>query len=577
VAFQAPTFTSGDDYATTELGNPWDMSDAADLQQTLGISDAQFGNGLFTATANGSAAGPTGGDPMMYLNLKRDGVTVPITPQRYRYLSFRLAADPAGTLNLLDRLQKGFDTRVTWWNKGLTTDGTYSKPVLNLEGWRTYSVDLSDPTFAENGPNAGGLPQWGWTRLNAVTTFRFDPIEPTMRVRFWVDDIKLCAPNAPSMLGVYRIAWQAQDPDSSLLTVTLYRGTKVGGVYREHATPIARLTQAPGNGSYLWHTAGVPNGEHYIRVRVSDGTHAVSMVSDVPVAIPGVARGNPGAVPVSGDYDGDGWADLAVYHRSTGRWFVRPLGAKAPVVFDVPWGGPGTVPVPGDYDGDGADDLAVYDTATGNWYIRRATRPALICFGQNWGGPGTMPVPGDYDGDGADDLAVYDAATGNWYIRRAARPVVICFGQNWGGPGMAPVPGDYDGDGADDLAVYDTATGNWYVRKAVRPVAICFGQNWGGPTLVPVPGDYDGDGPCDLAVFDRLTGKWYVRRLGPKTPAICFGQNWGAAGFTPVPGDYTGDAANDLCVFSDAAGTWYIRSLADPDEPPVTFGERWGW
>jgi len=35
----------------------------------------------------------------------------------------------------------------------------------------------------------------------------------------------------------------------------------------------------------------------------------------------------------------------------------------------VNFGGPGMIPVPGDYDGDGYSDMAVYRSGPANWYI----------------------------------------------------------------------------------------------------------------------------------------------------------------------------------------------------------------
>jgi hypothetical protein len=73
-------------------------------------------------------------------------------------------------------------------------------------------------------------------------------------------------------------------------------------------------------------------------------------------------------VPVPGDYDGDGKADLAVYRGRTGEWFV--FGSATGFGGAVPFGAPGIdVPVPADYDGDGQVDVAVYRLPTGEWFI----------------------------------------------------------------------------------------------------------------------------------------------------------------------------------------------------------------
>ena len=120
------------------------------------------------------------------------------------------------------------------------------------------------------------------------------------------------------------------------------------------------------------------------------------------------------AISISGDFDGDGQADTAVYEESTGNWFV--VGSTAGF-FSLAsnFGGPGFIPVPGDYDGDNTTDAAVYELATGNWFVIGSTAgffsPAL-----GLGGIGFSPVPADHDGDGVTDAAVYDEATGNWFV-----------------------------------------------------------------------------------------------------------------------------------------------------------------
>ena len=49
-------------------------------------------------------------------------------------------------------------------------------------------------------------------------------------------------------------------------------------------------------------------------------------------------------VPVPGDFDGAGGADIAIYRRSTGQWFVRggspevaPYGAAGDIPLAVPY------------------------------------------------------------------------------------------------------------------------------------------------------------------------------------------------------------------------------------------------
>ena len=55
---------------------------------------------------------------------------------------------------------------------------------------------------------------------------------------------------------------------------------------------------------------------------------------------------------------------------------------------------PGAVPVPGDYEGDGNADLAVFDTITGYWYVWSEVKGVALAWAQNWGWPGANPPGG---------------------------------------------------------------------------------------------------------------------------------------------------------------------------------------
>src|SRR5205823_3129963 len=74
------------------------------------------------------------------------------------------------------------------------------------------------------------------------------------------------------------------------------------------------------------------------------------------------------------DVTGDGRSDFTVYNPATdtnwfsllstfsgGNFYTTTLNTRA--------GGSGWAPVSGDFDGDGRGDRALYETSTGRWYV----------------------------------------------------------------------------------------------------------------------------------------------------------------------------------------------------------------
>ncbi len=290
---------------------------------------------------------------------------------------------------------------------------------------------------------------------------------------------------------------------------------------------------------------------------------------------------------VSGDYNNDGWDDLATFNPTTGHWKVRlsnnaPVSTSSTYDRDVAFGWSTTIPVGSfDYDGDGRHDLTIFDSASGRWYIRPSFGVTLgnasgvddrnIVFGWST----TIPIGGGkYDSDRFNDLAIYDKSTGRWYIRptnniaggnpTGVNDLNILFG--WGG--TLPLPGgDHDHDGRTDIAMYDTASYRWYVRPSMNVTggnssgANDWNTLFGGPTTVPKDGsDYNNDGWTDICIFDSVTGRWQAMLSGGGSLNVIFG--WANA-IPLAGGDYDKDHLTDLAFFDPATNRWYIRKSAN--------------
>ncbi|MFH1039243.1 MAG: C1 family peptidase [PVC group bacterium] len=253
-----------------------------------------------------------------------------------------------------------------------------------------------------------------------------------------------------------------------------------------------------------------------------------SVVTPTPVATPtcGPPLGQPGFLLESGDYDGDGTADIGIFRRGGGLWAIRGVTRAY-------FGGAGDVPVSGDYDGDGTADISIFRPTQGLWALRGISR---IYYGI----PGDYPAPADYDGNRTADVCVFRDAIGLWAVRGVTRAY-------FGVTGDRPVPGDYAGGGTDAIGIFRPSSGTWAVRGVTR---VYFGgfDDW------PVPGDYNGNGNFEVAIFRPWSsGLWAVRGVTRFYYGRCTDY--------PLRAGFDGTGTDSPGVFRQDVGLWAVRGL----------------
>jgi hypothetical protein len=239
-----------------------------------------------------------------------------------------------------------------------------------------------------------------------------------------------------------------------------------------------------------------PAGWTTVPVATSYGSGLYGVVNAYLNDFPGYAA-TPGARALPGDFNGDGYDDIALTGPSS--WGSIPIALSNGTgsftlvnrccVANFPfWAGqPGVKPVAGDFDGDGRQDVAL--TGSPNWStipvafsngdgLFTVTSSAVTSFPGLAAAANAVPVTGDFDGDGRDDIALTGAGWGSIPIALSrgngtfvfVNDAVDSFG-GWASlPGAKAIVGDFNGDRRDDIAL--TGVSGW----GSIPVALSLGN-----------------------------------------------------------------------------------------------------
>ncbi len=272
--------------------------------------------------------------------------------------------------------------------------------------------------------------------------------------------------------------------------------------------------------------------ENGIQVISADAKHPSEPLSTSlgPSAAPGRKY-----TPVPGDYDGDGFLDIAACLDAapptypTLEWIIIRSSDNVRVVEE--YGEVDDVPSPGDF-GAGHTQIAVYRPSQNRWYVSQSgsSNEASEAFGE----PGETILPNaNYGGQSTLDRASWNPDTGVWRIRYDGNASDTL--EEFGAPGDVPVPADYDGDGYTDRAVFRPSDGSWWIASGSTGAVTTL--SWGQTGDTAVPADFDGDGKADPCVFRIVDGDGWWWILNSKTGEISATQ-LGRAGDIPVPGTY---------------------------------------
>jgi Tol biopolymer transport system component len=205
---------------------------------------------------------------------------------------------------------------------------------------------------------------------------------------------------------------------------------------------------------------------------------------------------------------------MAVYRPSTGQWILALENASSPITVTVNFGGqPGDLPVTGNWDGDTRTDIGVFRNGTFHLAVLKkqllgqivVQELAPVTFGQ----AGDLPLAGDWDGDGKDDVGVFrPGTTGRFLLRQPRRvsapfsvTIITTIAFDFGTTGDRPVAGDWNGDDIETPGVYRSGDPGPFLLTNGFTGVVDATFNFGSVGDLPLAGDWLGEGTDRVGLF----------------------------------------------------------------------------
>jgi hypothetical protein len=268
------------------------------------------------------------------------------------------------------------------------------------------------------------------------------------------------------------LAWDPS-PDPAIIGYNIYRSESLG------TFSVSALNGSLVYGTTFTDTTGDWSRTYYYVVTAVSAQGVESAPTDAVQSVPWLPVFSSESEAVSEEYSGTsnstssaGSGSASVTSGPTfGGAVTNWVGGDGVRWFQVngatyQWGYDSDVPVSGDFDGDGQPDIAVFRPWDGNWWILTSSSGFYSYLTYQWGTSGDIPVTGDYDSDGRTDIAIFRPWDGNWWILTSSSGFYSYLTYQWGTYGDVPLPGDYDYDGRTDIAVFRPWEGTWYVLTA---------------------------------------------------------------------------------------------------------------
>ena len=270
---------SSDDFATTQLGNAWDMTAMNDLDSIVNIDSGALTTALPLETPAGSPSGSPSvfrgtswsstrsftneGDPYvrplcashpaLLCTQQTRGNAKRIAASRYRILTLEM-----GLPDKARDIVNGSIARVVWHVVGDAAEQVSDDIIVNSRIGANVvdkiTVDMGDRAKL---PLEPGPSQAGW--VGSIDGFRVDPHEFSNPTDFFIKRVKLAAFERADTS--YTIRWDYADASSG--SVDLYYSGSVLPAC-SNGTLIATAVSTGATGQFVWNTTNVPAGSVFI-------------------------------------------------------------------------------------------------------------------------------------------------------------------------------------------------------------------------------------------------------------------------------------------------------------------------
>jgi glucose/arabinose dehydrogenase len=195
-----------------------------------------------------------------------------------------------------------------------------------------------------------------------------------------------------------------------------------------------------------WNCDGVDTPGLYRR---SDGFAYLRNSNTTGIADVTFLFGNPGDLPLAGDFDGDGCDTLSIYRPGEARFYIiNELGSggaglgAAESSFE--FGNPGDIPVMGDWNADGVDTPGLRRPSDGFVYVRDSNSTGVADISYFFGDPGDLPVAGDWDNDLDDTFGLFRPSTGAFHLKNTNSTGIADSSFFLGSARDTPLTGSFD-------------------------------------------------------------------------------------------------------------------------------------